>query len=413
LLVVAACGEKPARVDAPSVATATDSRPSFELVESAPLETELDHPFVRNASEVWPEMITRAARTLDFAEFYASEAEGDAVRDSKLAPAIAAVCAATKRGVRVRFLVDATMAPKYPSTLDALRACNVDVRALDQNARAGGVLHAKYFIRDGAESFIGSQNFDWRSLAHIQEMGARVESPEIARALGDVFALDWAAAEATDAGGAHGQTAPAPSRGALDVRLPSGEIVSLVGSPEYELPDPAESELTKIIALLDGAKTRASIQSLTYSTKIQHGRRKGATFTALDAAIRRTAARGVSVQLLVSSWATRSEDGRDALSALATTRNVEVRVITIPAFSGGEIPYARVAHSKYLVVDDRHSWIGTSNWEGDYFVQSRDVAFVVDSPHVAADLRRVFDDAWSSKLTSPLSNAASRVDAGP
>jgi phosphatidylserine/phosphatidylglycerophosphate/cardiolipin synthase-like enzyme len=111
----------------------------------------------------------------------------------------------------------------------------------------------------------------------------------------------------------------------------------------------------------------------------------------------------VAVQRIVSSWATKGEDGRAALSALAAVPNVAVRVITIPAFSSGEIAFARVAHSKYLVVDDHLSWIGTSNWEGDYFVQSRDVAFVVDSAHVATDLRRVFDDAWSSKLTAPLS----------
>ena len=37
------------------------------------METTLDHPDLRDAYVVWPEMIDRAQKTLDFAEFYASD----------------------------------------------------------------------------------------------------------------------------------------------------------------------------------------------------------------------------------------------------------------------------------------------------------------------------------------------------
>lgn len=45
----------------------------------------------------------------------------------------------------------------------------------------GGVQHAKYF---------GSQNFDWRAIEHIQELGLRVRVPEVVQALGALFEYD-------------------------------------------------------------------------------------------------------------------------------------------------------------------------------------------------------------------------------
>lgn len=44
----------------------------IELVESWPVETTLDQPDLRDADVVWKEMIERARRSIDFAEFYAS-----------------------------------------------------------------------------------------------------------------------------------------------------------------------------------------------------------------------------------------------------------------------------------------------------------------------------------------------------
>ena len=44
---------------------------------------------------------------------------------------------------------------------------------IDIGTVAGGVQHAKFFIVDGEEVFLGSQNFDWRALKHIHELGVR------------------------------------------------------------------------------------------------------------------------------------------------------------------------------------------------------------------------------------------------
>jgi phosphatidylserine/phosphatidylglycerophosphate/cardiolipin synthase-like enzyme len=384
--------------------TATDTRAEIELVESAPLETTLDHPDIRDAADVWPELVDRAKRTVDIAEFYASDADGPALATSRLGPVLSAVERAVRRGVHVRFLADAVFAPKYPATLERLRKAGVIVRTIDCAPRYGGVQHAKYIVVDGEEAFVGSQNFDWRALAHIQEIGARIRSREIARALLDVFAVDWALADGSPPGELRAKAEKAEKAAAPLVSTTSGESVALFASPKGWLPDESRWDLPRIVALLDGARSSVALQVLTYSTQ----NRDKSSFTTLDEALRRAAARGVRVRLLVSHWgANAGSHARKSVEELAALPNVEVRVLTVPPWSGGEIPFARVSHAKYLVVDGRSAWIGTSNWEGDYFLKSRNVALVSEGGALAPRLGRVFEDGWSSAYAAPLTSAPS------
>ncbi len=109
--------------------------------------------------------------------------------------------------------------------------------------------------------------------------------------------------------------------------------------------------------------------------------------------MRRAAARGVQVELLCADWAARRAT-IGSLQALARVPDVEVRMIAIPAWSGGFISFARVAHAKLLVVDGSRGWLGTSNWERDYFYKSRNVAVLVDDAAVVGQLDEFFTDAW-------------------
>ncbi|HEU4533003.1 MAG TPA: phospholipase D-like domain-containing protein [Polyangiaceae bacterium] len=403
----------------------------IELVETAPIETSLDHADVREAAEVWPEMIDRATRSLELAQFYASEAGGAAAATSRLAPVLAAIERAIGRGVRVRFLADASFVDKYPDTLERLRRAGADVRTIDVAKHAGGVLHAKFFVVDGVESYVGSQNFDWRSLAHIQEIGVRVRSAAVTGPLRAIFEADWtlaggaasapaaptkAAAPTTPAALAAPTTLATPAASAASAApitpaaapasrpaptdvTPTGETVGLVASPRGWLPDETSWELPALEKLLAGAARSVDLQVLTYSVK----NRNGSDFFDLDRALRGAAARGVRVRLLVSHWADKpGGEARRSLEALARAPNVEVRVLTVPPWSGGDIPFARVAHAKYLVVDGRRAWIGTSNWEGDYFLRCRNVGVIADGGALAPRLDAIFDDGWSGPYTRPL-----------
>jgi phosphatidylserine/phosphatidylglycerophosphate/cardiolipin synthase-like enzyme len=386
-----------AGVPHPASQEAAPRTPALELVETAPVETVLDHLGIRNADQVWLEMIGGARKSLDFGQFYVSSQP-----TGRLEPVLAALESAGGRGVRIRFLLDKQFTATYPEDLARLkRVQGLELRVLDLSATTRGVLHAKYFVVDGEELYLGSQNFDWRSLEHIQELGVRVVAPEIARAVNDVFAFDWTLA-ANPGGGL--KPGPPARPYAFPASFGSGAALvraSLTVAPEPFLCDPATFELPKLVELIDSARKTLRVQVMTYKTL---GRDK-VYFDELDAALRRAAARGVKVELLCADWSKR-KGTIEGLQSLEPLDNVEVRLTTLPQWSGGYIPFARVCHAKYLVVDGARGWIGTSNWERDYFLSSRNLGLVVEGAPIAAELEQFFASTWNSPYAAPVDPGA-------
>ena len=382
VLLVAACGGARAPADpARERPVAAASPAAFELVESFPVETGLDHPDIPDAADVWVAMIDGARERIDLAQFYASNRAG-----SRLEPVVRSLERAADRGVAVRFLAESKFVSTYPDTLDRLaHRARVEVRSYEGAALVGGVLHAKYFLVDGREAFLGSQNFDWRSLTHIQELGLRVRDPGVVRALGDVFATDWALA-----GNAPREFRASPPAGGYRV----GPGVAAVFSPRGWLPDEAMWDLPRIVELIDGARRTVRVQLLTYRPDVPE----------LEAALRRAASRGVSVQILVSDWAKRTKTIA-GIKALQGVDGIDVAFLVIPPWSGGFIPFARVAHAKYLVVDGERLWLGTSNWERDYFHASRNVGVVLEDARLARQLDAFFAGNWRSRYAEPVDPA--------
>jgi phospholipase D-like protein len=387
-LLLAACSRTPGTTPAPVPDPAASS--PVELVESWPLETSMDHPDIRDAKAVWRELVDAARQRLDFAEFYASD---DPKGPSALTPIVEGIERAAHRGVRVRWLADAKFAKTYPELLDRFSRAGVEVRRFDVGASMGGVLHAKYFLADG-QAYLGSQNFDWRSLEHIQELGVRVAVPEVVRALSDVFELDWAIA-----GGDAGRPAQPASASVFPVAA-GGSKVTFVASPTSWLPDPGLWDLPALVKLVDSAKRTVRVQLLTYRA---HGGKSG-EFPDLEDALKRAAGRGVRVELLVSHWSEAPET-LAGLKSLFAPPGLQVRFLTVPPYSGGFIPFARVAHAKYLVVDGQRSWVGTSNWERDYFYASRNVGLVVEGGALPTRLDAFFAGNWESPYAEPIDPA--------
>ena len=342
---------------------------ALELVESQPVETSLDRAALRDAWEVWPQMIEAATARFDLAEFYASEQA-----PSRLTPVIDALEAAIRRGVRVRFLADERFSKTYPDVLERLSRRGAQVRHLDG-------LHAKYFVVDGREAYLGSQNFDWRSLQHIQELGVRFRQPDAIRALEDIFEIDWSGKAVTPS---TVYQFPEPA--------PDGADVTLVASPRDRLADANLWDLPALVELLDSARNSVRVQLLTWSDDLSE----------LRDALARAAGRGVKVQMLLSDWELRAKT-LEALRRLDT--RIEVRIFTIPQLQSGFIPFARVAHAKYCVVDGNRGWVGTGNWEHDYFFRSRNVGLIVDGGQIPAQLDAFFSGNWGSPYAAPFDRA--------
>ncbi len=363
--------------------------PRIEIVESVPVGTSLDNADIPNAHETWLEMIGRARTTLDLEEYYVSNEPGKMLED-----VLVAIEAAGKRGVRVRMLVDAGMYKTYPESVDRLaQRPNIEVRRIDFGAIDGGIQHAKYFVVDGQEVFVGSQNFDWRALEHIHELGLRIRDNQIAAAFEDIFSLDWRLAtlspeEARNLA-APRKTYPASVR----VAGPAGEAAKVFPtfSPLNYIPDPAFWDERAILELIDGARSSLSLQFLSYSTS----ERQGGRYAVIDDALRRAAGRAVKVRMIVADWQ-KGTPAVAALKALAAVPNIEVAFSVIPDWSGGYIPFARVEHCKYIVADGQKFWLGTSNCEKSYFYRSRNLGIVCADSHLAGTLARIFLKSWDS-----------------
>ncbi len=355
------------------------------LAESQPKEAGLDDPTVANADAVWLEMIKAAKVRIDIAQFYVVSKAG-----SRMEAVLNALADAAKRGVKVRVIAEKIFYGQYSSDLERLADnVGVEVRVWNASKQLGGILHAKYFLVDGRDAFIGSQNFDWRSLEHIQELGVRLRSKGVVASLSDVFETDWQLAGGDSS--ARIMTRPASSFPEKVTYRGAQALVTPVHSPKDWLPDEDLWDLPRMLKMIDDATKTIRFTLLSYKTI---GRDKK-DFAEIDDALRRAAMRGVEVEFMASHWSQRKDSIR-YITRLQAIGGITVKIVTIPEARDGFIPYARVIHSKYLVVDSKVSWLGTSNWSRDYFYKSRNVGLIVESAAFAADLEKAFKRTWES-----------------
>ncbi|MCF8981974.1 phospholipase, partial [Pseudomonas syringae] len=169
------------------------SIPGFELVHTVPVDTALGTDDLRQPGPVWSELFDGAKSSIDIGQFYAVDHPG-----SVMDRVIERLEAAGKRGVKIRFLLEEKgIKLSEASTLERLRAIpNLTFRVLPYARVSGGIIHAKYLVVDGKQAFVGSQNFDWRSLEHIHETGLRITDPTVVSQVQAIFEQDWKAQQA-------------------------------------------------------------------------------------------------------------------------------------------------------------------------------------------------------------------------
>ncbi|MEO8664135.1 MAG: phospholipase D-like domain-containing protein [Ignavibacteria bacterium] len=364
----------------------------FELVESVPVETIFEQSTLPRAHDVWLKMINDAKKSIDIETFYFANA-----KDEPLEEIMTAIKNAGDRGVRVTIIVDSSFYANSDKSVDELEGVNnLTVFKIPMGNIAGGVMHAKYFIVDDENVFVGSQNMDWRALKHIHEMGVRIKNKKIAETFKEVFNLDIAHI---------GRVFSLEINGGLinsanPVSISNTEFGNVILYPAFSPPkitpmniDHEEDELLKIIG---NAKERLFIEMYSYSPKAKNEKKY---YDAIDNALREAAGRGVDIRIIFSDWAIR-EGATDFIKSLSTVSNIQIKLSTIPQYSEGYIPYARVDHSKFFIADNNISWISTSNWEWSYFNNSRNATIIADNEKVNSELSKVFMRSWDSNITN-------------
>jgi phosphatidylserine/phosphatidylglycerophosphate/cardiolipin synthase-like enzyme len=122
---------------------------------------------------------------------------------------------------------------------------------------------------------------------------------------------------------------------------------------------------------------------------------RGVTDSTLHRALIAAGARGVKVRLIAADWAL-GGGNEAALRDLAAHANVEVKISRVPDWSGGYIPFGRVEHCKYMTVDGEWLWLGTSNWEPGYFLNTRNLGYTIRNAKLAAQGLRIFETSWNA-----------------
>ena len=376
---------------------------TVQFVESVPAETPLDLADLEEASVVWPRVIEQATDRFRVASFYYSrigdgeDAGAPEGTPDFMAPILEGLAAAAGNGLKVQMMADSKFRKTYPevpawfSTLPGAES-----RILDADGHWGGVLHAKYFISDDDLVFVGSQNWDWRALDQIHELGVLVRHHRLATDLGRIFDMDWELAGTEAPAGPSAETeVPDRSYRAIHPGYPvitaHGDTVSvqLAASPAKALPEGILWDLPLMVDMSDTARDSVHLQLLSYGVTDREKR----LFDDLDSALRRASVRGVTVRIILSNWS-KSSYSIPWIKSLAVLPHVEIRFTNIPEYSKGFIPFARVEHAKYLTVDGNALWIGTSNWSRGYFFESRNISLFFRGRGATRDPDRFFNLSW-------------------
>lgn len=380
-------------------------QPDFQIVESVPVATVYGEPGVPRTQAAWLQMIRGAQRSIDVAAFYIAEKPGGG---GALTPVLDALAACARDGVAVRILVDRTFLKGNPASVERLRRVSgITVRVLAVDGLTGGVLHAKYMVVDGIEVFVGSQNWDWRALEEIHEIGARIREVRFARTFAAAFDFTWQLADhpdlpkAAEAAARLPDFAPATERD--PVLLDDGSGETLTAFPAFSPPDLAPAWVTaeqpSLVHMIGASRHVLRLQVMTLSAIRQYG--PHGWWPDLDTALRDAAARSVEVRIIVADWAL-GEPMQSYLKSLAALPHVTVKFSRLPPSPQGFIPYARVEHAKYAVADDRSVYIGTGNWEWSYFHTTVDASVFLHGSGPARTLTSIFDRDWNGPYVTTI-----------
>lgn len=203
----------------------------------------------------------------------------------------------------------------------------------------------------------------------------------------------------------------------LMINSSSRADVYIASSPPRFCPEGRSTDIDAIIDIISKAKHFIYISVMDYFP-LQIYTQEPRYWPNIDNALRSAAVdRHIQVRLLISNWNHTRKAARYFLQSLIDINGafrgvlIDVKWFRVPSTPQQEkIPFARVNHNKYMVTDNA-AYIGTSNWSGDYFINTAGVGIVVRTPDTKNDtatnplrdqLQQVFERDWNSQYASPL-----------
>ncbi|XP_030073670.1 5'-3' exonuclease PLD3 [Microcaecilia unicolor] len=401
------------------------------LVESIPEGMIYNESITSNPSiyQAWLNLIRSANSSMDIASFYWTLTNEDTETSEPTASQgeeiLQELLRLPQRGVVLRIVVNPPSSPGQKNDLQALTQSGALIRVVELPKLTGGVLHTKFLVVDGKHMFIGSANMDWRSLTQVKELGATVYNCScLVKDLQKIFQAYWAL-------GVPNASIPSPwpeeystsynkdTPLAVTLNSTSSQIY-LSSAPPALCAQGRTEDLQAILSIIDDARVFVYVAVMDYIPTMEFSHPKK-YWPEIDDHLRKAAyERKVHIRLLISCWHHTEPFMFPFLRSLAAMRDnkthydIDVKLFIVPTTAAqARIPYARVNHNKYLVTD-KVAYIGTSNWSGDYFVQTAGSALIVNQTGVATasdgqamvqkQLQDVFERDWNSEYSREISS---------
>ena len=295
-----------------------------------------------------------------------------------------ALVAASRRGVRVRVLLEASpvggVSRREAASLDRLTRANVSVRLVGGESDRFAYHHPKYAVVDD-RALVLTENWvpagvDGRD---SRGWGVRAADRAVAADLASLFRADASAPDARPwravRPNVSTRTTPAadgsyPSR--VEPRRLRPERVAVLTAPG--------NAGDAVVSLVDGTERRVSLLGPSADPD---GR--------VVRALLRAARRGVEVRVLLgSAWYSEDENRAtvERLNAVAEREDLPLTArLAAPAGRYGSV------HAKGLVADDTVV-VGSLNWNDAAASENREVALLLHGESVADYYRALFDADW-------------------
>ncbi|HJZ23964.1 MAG TPA: phospholipase D-like domain-containing protein [Candidatus Babeliales bacterium] len=387
---------------------------SIELTQSIPEGTEktFESTEIRNTHDVLIDMINNAKKSINIGMFYFDTKKGESLDDI-----IKALEKSAQQDVPIKIVADASFYKSNPKSLDQLASHkNFFIRLIDMKKIAGGVMHAKYMIIDEHEIFLGSHNFDWIAFKQVHEVGVRIRNIDLAKTIQAIFNVDWNLSqtiqkftEQSSSSTKKQKASPLPKiekknlfnsvnrNHPVKVTLNQEHITIYPAfSPKFLSYKNVDNEETVITYLMSQAKKNIFVQVMEFSP-VTYQKKLYAT---LENSIKQASLDNVKIQLIFADWSIKYP-GFSFVQALSLIPHIEIKISTIPPLEPC-LPFSRVEHCKYMVIDDDILWIGTGNWEYSYFYNCRNLGVCIKSKQLNKIARKLFLKDWEGPYVAYL-----------
>ncbi|XP_077255467.1 5'-3' exonuclease PLD3 isoform X2 [Temnothorax americanus] len=407
---------------------------NISLVESIPVGLNYNNntPQHETTYDSWMDLIGMAQDTIEIASLYWTMKREDVFPDdsAKMGEQVFQSLLEAGRDRQIKLKIAQNLPSRLSPNVDTqilAKKANAQVRNLNfAGLLGGGVLHTKLWLIDRTHLYVGSANMDWRSLSQVKELGLiALNCSCLANDYAKIFDVYWKLGE----DGKVPSTWPDSLSTKINIDNPMNFTYKdnkyklfIASSPPPFSPKGRSSDLDAIVHCITKAEKFIYISVMDYfpltiyTPQIKY-------WPTIDNALRAAAIeRKVEVRLLISWWKhSRSSESYFLKSLQDLTYSypnvkVEVRRFIVPTNSSlDKIPYGRVNHNKYMVTDIA-AYIGTSNWSGDYFIDTAGIGTVFESvghqsnDNIRQQLENIFHRDWYSNYSFSLNISETRPE---